>query len=1389
MVLEFDEKRIDDDQKTNMLDWAWDLHPQMLLFLRRLKLIHVIGEQGTRKRFSCDPVQKENLSFFKLVSKHIQPGNNATQHEQPFVLFEHQLDMRKAQTEARPGQTSTVIKIAFPCRSEGKRLEPEDAFKGSSHYLFAFLPMRFSGFRFVIHADFVTSTNREDFKKDLPWNKLLLDQLPRLIAESLMAIVESSSPLRFSCLRWLPGSDNAARRIVGFDDTLRPVAQKLVELMRQMRCVIDTDGDLQRGRDCVSLRREFIFQNEPIIRTPHLYVASSSYKDVDTNALRCLDCMPLKPSQLLQGLGAMSREEFEGKLQSPGLGWFKVLLKAFLSVKVKAEQLKDLCCIPAGPSCTPKDEKSLRLCQYRHPRLLLTSQDAAAQKEFENLDRNVLFVPKELHQRADDIDKFLSSTLAVRRATSITVADVLLAIHRRPSFTREITDLLRHQCWLERIIPGNESAIPAWPQDYRVMTTKDTLVPLPAVYIDQTGMLEPALGKSGSHCIHKAYLESETTTHFLLKHGAKIGPTIVGGTLPADLKHMTRDTTTADAFISYMAAELHAGRHLVKDWLSNHSFVNAMQELHVVCSDGQLLPLKQVYLQTEDLRDCELPYVVCPAGRVRQYRSLLEHFGVTTTQNQSHYLKTLGKLSEAASTDLPAIARIYKKLEAYTSELDCNRLRQEMHDNKLIYNPASGRWQRLAHTEESVFWDCSLQLPCFRYIETKQRFLSRCGLILKNHYPDRRRLFANMLEIDNLSPVNCHSLLRSILPNPVPGLQPIEDSDVCLVNEILDEMSRRITDETSASYKAVLDELPIYILRGSSGEYMCTANDGRCFIADDVVAAQVFVKDLRLLAIEPSQLPLRKSLYRLAEQPVISLADVVQRTKSFSGQPVSNVRLTQSLQRHAEDICRWIYVNDTAKVSVRLASMLSRAEVYQVERISQSLSINLDTGVSLQRECPNAYAMHTLSAREAFSLFIQAEPCAVNAVSTDVREIDKKQKLFDEVTTFLKVDKTFKNFLGAIWQQPRDQVDFWLDQNGIVKMPVEYSLVFNATIISDEYYEQIAHEMLISQEDGDPLGVEENLVDDVVSDADDTDAPVPIARAPDDQGPGDEHDRNRDETVHWLAQDASQAAQTARKHSQTRLMSDDRAELDPPGTRDLRPSTGTVATSPNAISELDPEEDSGLDSNIHDLGQPVADDEPVPATFRRADDPADHAEPPRTPCFDGTANSDPATFNGGLATPLTSRKRSAVNHPSNEALQKRVRTDAEQLTFAEATDVLHLQLGMLDRIYQRVPQAKHQVQGALDELTNAHSTEFEVLHREETSGEHEIGGEEPTRIYIPEIIVERVRRVCESTSIERLARGGENWLLDQSLNDRTARRLFQENDAADEAPPCSADAT
>ena len=61
-------------------------------------------------------------------------------------------------------------------------------------HVFAFLPLRSYGFRFILQGDFDLPSSREDVNSDSPWNQWLREEIPPLFLNALdkMKVWDSS---------------------------------------------------------------------------------------------------------------------------------------------------------------------------------------------------------------------------------------------------------------------------------------------------------------------------------------------------------------------------------------------------------------------------------------------------------------------------------------------------------------------------------------------------------------------------------------------------------------------------------------------------------------------------------------------------------------------------------------------------------------------------------------------------------------------------------------------------------------------------------------------------------------------------------------------------------------------------------------------------------------------------------------------------------------------------------------------------------------------------------------------------------------------------------------------------------------------------------------------
>lgn len=166
IVLPFKSSLSERSGEENIMSMFADLHPSLLLFLHRLHCIkfrNMVSDSIVvmRKEVMGNGIIKISFGEEKLtclvVSQKLQAG------------------------PIRPDTPTTEISIAFTL---------QETLDGSYNpYLdqqpvFAFLPLRKYGLKFILQGDFVLPSSREEVDGDSPWNQWLLSEFPSLFVSA-----------------------------------------------------------------------------------------------------------------------------------------------------------------------------------------------------------------------------------------------------------------------------------------------------------------------------------------------------------------------------------------------------------------------------------------------------------------------------------------------------------------------------------------------------------------------------------------------------------------------------------------------------------------------------------------------------------------------------------------------------------------------------------------------------------------------------------------------------------------------------------------------------------------------------------------------------------------------------------------------------------------------------------------------------------------------------------------------------------------------------------------------------------------------------------------------------------------------------------------------------
>ena len=156
-----------------------DIKPETILFLSKLKKIQIITDDGDTLTISKDDRQAPLIQISIGRTKDNKSHSEVEVRE--FLLFSETVDRpQDIKHEKRIGINKRDIFIAFSI----------DNNKETMGKIFAYLPIRSdTGFPFIINADFILPSSREDIQ-DVPWNRWLIKCIANLLANKMPLLKE-----------------------------------------------------------------------------------------------------------------------------------------------------------------------------------------------------------------------------------------------------------------------------------------------------------------------------------------------------------------------------------------------------------------------------------------------------------------------------------------------------------------------------------------------------------------------------------------------------------------------------------------------------------------------------------------------------------------------------------------------------------------------------------------------------------------------------------------------------------------------------------------------------------------------------------------------------------------------------------------------------------------------------------------------------------------------------------------------------------------------------------------------------------------------------------------------------------------------------------------------
>lgn len=164
-----------------------DLHPSLLLFLNRLRVLSVLDSASGDQR--CMTRVDEEAGVVRIDDMRTKADGKSSIETERWLRVSAVLPV--PDNVARAGITVTEVQLALPLLSRASL----DAGPLPDQEVHAFLPLRSYGFRFLLQADWVVPSSREAVDVGSSFNQWVREQLPPLFGQAARSVVARAAAL------------------------------------------------------------------------------------------------------------------------------------------------------------------------------------------------------------------------------------------------------------------------------------------------------------------------------------------------------------------------------------------------------------------------------------------------------------------------------------------------------------------------------------------------------------------------------------------------------------------------------------------------------------------------------------------------------------------------------------------------------------------------------------------------------------------------------------------------------------------------------------------------------------------------------------------------------------------------------------------------------------------------------------------------------------------------------------------------------------------------------------------------------------------------------------------------------------------------------------------
>ncbi|OVA05274.1 protein of unknown function DUF3883 [Macleaya cordata] len=319
IVLPFKSKLKEGAGMSSIISMFSDLHPSLLLFLHRLRCIKF----------------KNMLTNDCIVMRRETLGNGIVKVSHGKEKMSWFVASQKLQASViRPDVQTTEIAIAFTLEELANgEYEPHIV----QQPVFAFLPLRTYGLKFILQGDFVLPSSREEVDGDSAWNQWLLSEFPALFVSAqrsfcvLPCFQESPGKAVMAYMSFVP----LVGEVHGFFSHL---PHMIISKLRVSNCMLREGYNKEWVTPCRVLRgwdeqaRNLLPES---LLNQHLGLGYLDKDIVLSDPLaKALGVQEYGPKILVDVISSICQEADNGGMTSMGLDWLSSWLSALYTMLV-----------------------------------------------------------------------------------------------------------------------------------------------------------------------------------------------------------------------------------------------------------------------------------------------------------------------------------------------------------------------------------------------------------------------------------------------------------------------------------------------------------------------------------------------------------------------------------------------------------------------------------------------------------------------------------------------------------------------------------------------------------------------------------------------------------------------------------------------------------------------------------------------------------------------------------------------------------------------------------------------------------------------------------------------------------------------------------------------